>query len=68
MRSGDLIQEVQEVIVISGAQGVAKGLWGQEIWYRWSRKSSGFQELEGQLGGHRVRKPSTGGSGGHRVS
>ena len=30
MGSGDLIQEVQEVVVISGAQGVAKGLWGQE--------------------------------------
>ena len=30
MESGDLIQEVQEVVVISGAQGVAKGLWGQE--------------------------------------
>ena len=28
--SGDPIQEVQEVVVISGAQGVAKGLWGQE--------------------------------------
>ena len=30
MGSGDPIQEVQEVVVISGAQGVAKGLWGQE--------------------------------------
>ena len=30
MGSGDLIQEVQEVVVISGAQGVVKGLWGQE--------------------------------------
>ena len=30
MGSGDLIQEVQEVVLISGAQGVAKGLWGQE--------------------------------------
>ena len=27
--SGDLVQEVQEVIVISGAQWVARGLWGQ---------------------------------------
>ena len=30
MGSGDLIQKVQEVVVISGAQGVAKGPWGQE--------------------------------------
>ena len=30
MGSVDLVQEVQEVIGISGAQGVARRLWGQE--------------------------------------
>ena len=41
MRSGDLVQVVQEF--------------------------SRFQELEEQLGGHRVRKPTIGDSRGHRV-
>ena len=30
MGSGNLVQEVQEVIRISGAQRLARGLWGQE--------------------------------------